>query len=278
MESLNFSVSMCVYGKDNPIYFDSAIESVLLQTVIPNEIVITVDGPIPQSIEDVIDKYQRNLDNSMTIFKVVRLRNNMGHGKARRICFENCTYPLVAVMDADDIASEQRFEKEIEAFKADEKLSIVGSHIAEFIGSIDTIIGKRIVKLNDSEIKEDMKKRCPMNQPTVMFKKEDIAEVGGYVDWFCNEDYYLWIRLAQAGKKFRNIDECLVNMRVDENSYQRRGGLKYFQSEVKIQKYMLDNRMINKHVYLINVIKRFIVQVCMPNGTRGWVFRTFARK
>jgi hypothetical protein len=30
--------------------------------------------------------------------------------------------------------------------------------------------------------------------------------------------------------------------------------------------------------FLINVSKRFIVQVLLPNRLRGWVFQKFARK
>ena len=54
-----FSVAMCVYGKDNPDWFDKALCSVIDQTVQPDEIVLVVDGPIPDSIQNVIDN-QRN--------------------------------------------------------------------------------------------------------------------------------------------------------------------------------------------------------------------------
>ena len=48
-----------------------------------------------------------------------------------------------------------------------------------------------------------------MNQVTVMFKKEDVAEVGGYIDWYCEEDYYLWIRMLQKGSLGYNLQEPL---------------------------------------------------------------------
>lgn len=38
---------------------------------------------------------------------------------------------------------------------------------------------------------------------TVMFRKSDIMSVGNYKEWFLNEDYYLWIRLALANQKVR---------------------------------------------------------------------------
>lgn len=278
MNSLDFSVSMCVYGGDNAAHFDTAVGSIVNQTVKPREIVLTVDGPVPEAINNVIDKYARMLDGSGIVFKVIRLEKNVGHGQARRICFDNCTCELIALMDADDISVPERFEKEIEAFMQNNDLSVVGSHVAEFSVNPDDVISKRTVSLTDDEIKKDMRVRCPVNQPTVMFKKKDVAEVGGYIDWFCNEDYYLWIRLAQANKRFANIDDCLVKMRVDQKSYQRRGGLKYFLSERKIQRLMLRSKMISPATYLMNVAKRLVVQLLMPNSIRGWVFKKFARE
>jgi hypothetical protein len=60
--------------------------------------------------------------------------------------------------------------------------------------------------------------------------------------------------------------------------YSRRGGKKYFQSELFLQKYMLNRKMISLPTYIDNVAKRWIMQRVLPNRIRGWVFRTLARK
>ncbi|HCS73660.1 MAG TPA: hypothetical protein DIW17_07285 [Clostridiales bacterium] len=60
--------------------------------------------------------------------------------------------------------------------------------------------------------------------------------------------------------------------------YKRRGGWKYFKSEAKLQKYMIDNQIIPWTTYVNNVLKRLVVQVLLPNTIRGWVFKTFARE
>lgn len=270
---------MCVYGKDNPAYFDEAIKSILDQTYRPTEIVLTVDGPIPETLENVIKKYQFN---SVIAFKVIRLEKNMGHGEARRICFENCSCDLIALMDADDLSVPTRFEKQIEYLTSHPDVSVVGGYITEFITAdnpTDTskTAGNRIVPEKDEEIKQYMQKRCPMNQVTVMFKRDDVAEVGGYIDWYCEEDYYLWIRLALAGKKFGNIPENLVDVRVGEEMYQRRGGWKYYMSEAGIQKLMLQKKMIGIPRFILNTGERFILQVLLPNKMRSWIFQKLAR-
>ena len=270
---IKFSVSMCVYGKDNPLWFETAVESVINQTVRASEIVLVVDGPVPDELDSIIKKYE-----AVTEFKVIRFKENQGHGNARRAGLKAATYELVALMDADDICIPERFEKQLEIFANDPTVDIVGGNISEFIGNPENIVAKREVPSDDAEIKEYMKKRCPMNQMTVMFKKISVEQVGGYLDWYCDEDYYLWIRMAIANMKFANMPDTLVYVRVGEQMYQRRGGRKYFRSEAKLQKYMLKHKIIGFGTYTVNVTKRFIVQRLLPNKIRGWVFKKFARK
>lgn len=271
--SEKISVSMCVYGKDNPEHFKIAVDSILQQTVEPDEVVLVVDGPVPDELDKIICSYEEK-----SVFNVIRLPENVGHGEARRIGLKNCKNELVALMDADDISFPERFEQQLEMFRGDEELVIVGSHISEFIGEEENIVSYRRVSLTDEEIKIDMKKRCPMNQVTVMFKRSEVEKVGGYIDWYCEEDYYLWLRLMLGGRKFANCDSVLVNVRTGEGMYSRRGGISYFKSEARLQGFMIKNGIIGISDYVINVAKRLIVQVFLPNKIRGFVFKKFARE
>jgi len=54
--------------------------------------------------------------------------------------------------------------------------------------------------------------------------------------------------------------------------------MKYFKSEAKLQGWMLRRKIIGPITYVINVAKRLVVQVLLPNRLRGWVFQKFARK
>ena len=267
-----FSVSMCVYGGDNSEWFQTAVESILNQSLKPDEVVLVVDGPIPDELNEIVKIYERN-----PIFNVIRLEKNQGHGNARRMGLDNCKNELVAIMDADDISKSDRFEKQIEEFKKNQSLDIVGGNITEFIDDEKNIVAERVVPADDAEIKAYMKKRCPMNLVSVMFKKTSVERVGGFIDWYCEEDYYLWLRMALAEMRFANVSDILVNVRVGKDMYKRRGGWKYYKSEAKLQKYMLKHKIINFPTYLSNKLKRFIVQVLMPNSLRGWVFKKFAR-
>lgn len=272
MQNLKFSVSICVYGGDRADWFCAAVDSMIHQTCKPDEIVLTVDGPVPQTLDRLIAEYEKRDD-----FCIVRLEENQGLGNARRKGLAYCKHDIVALMDADDISLPDRCAKQLAMFASDSELDIVGGNIAEFIGERDNIVSIREVPTTDVEIKEYMKKRCPLNHMSVMFKKSSVDKVGGYFDWYHNEDYYLWLRMALAGMKFANLPDVLVNVRIDENMYRRRGGLKYFISEINLQGFMLQNKMINTSTYWLNICKRFIIQICLPSRWRGWVYKKFAR-
>lgn len=273
MNNRSFSVCMNVYHKDDPAWFRMAVNSVLEQTVKPDEVVLVVDGPVGAELNAVIRDFEE-----LACFKVVRLETNQGLGTARRIGMEHCSHELVAMMDADDLSVPDRFERQLAVFEQDDTLSIVGGQIAEFHNTVDQIVGIRTVTLTDGEIKKDLKQRCPFNHVTVMVKKQDVLRAGGYQHWYCNEDYYLWIRMYLTDLKFANVSEILVNVRIGDEMYQRRGGWNYFVSELGIQNLMLKESVIGIGTYLINVAKRLAVQVLMPNWIRGIVFKKFARK
>lgn len=264
---------MSVYKNDNAADFFVAVNSIYKQTVPPDEIILVIDGPIPTILQDTINKLQRQI----SVLKIISLVKNMGHAIARQTCLEAAKNEFCAVMDADDISVPDRFEKQLKAFEEHPDVSVVGGLINEFIGNIGNVVGIRIVPEYDVDIKYYLKSRCPMNLVTVMLKKSDVMKVGGYQDWYCEEDYYLWLRLVLGGYKFYNIQENLVNVRVGKEMYQRRGGKSYFQSEAKLQKYMLDHKIISFPKYTYNVLVRWAVQVAMPNKIRGWFFQTFAR-
>ena len=103
-------------------------------------------------------------------------------------------------------------------------------------------------------------------------------ENGNYLPWHYNEDYYLWIRLMIAKVEFANLPDTLIHMRVGKEMYKRRGGRKYYESELGLQKLMLSNGLITYPRYWFNVAVRWGVQCAMPNWLRGFVFQKLFRK
>ncbi len=271
MEKLKFSVSICVYGGDNADYFDEALNSIFQQTRMPNEVVLVVDGPVSQGIENVISVYSSKYD----ILKVYRLEENQGHGKARNYNISNCSYDYIAIADADDINVLNRFEIQMEYFEKDPDLSAISSGCYHFIDSINNVISEEHLPEEDADIKQYMKTRCPLCQASTILKRSDMLKAGGYLDWYYAEDYYLWIRMFLCGAKFANTPQSLLYVRSEPSQMQRRGGLKYFKSLKRLYGYMYRKDIISVKDYLVNVISRFIVQVLMPSRLRAYVRRKF---
>lgn len=272
----NFSVITSVYKNDTPKYVRVALDSMLVnQSVKPTEIVLVRDGLVPDELDALLDEYEALYHN---VFNIIRLKQNGGLGKALKLGVEATKYDIIARMDSDDICLPYRFEKQMAFLGKHPDCDIVGGQMTEFIDTPDNIVGKRVVPESNEAIYEYMKSRCALNHVTVMFRKNSVMRAGNYQDWFWNEDYYLWVRMMMAKCRFANLPDVLVNVRSGADQYARRGGMKYFRSEAGVQRYMLDNHLINRGGYLINVAKRLIVQVLLPNNIRGWVFRTFARK
>lgn len=269
-----FSILMSVYGKDDPKFFRTAVESVLNQTVRPTEIILVVDGPVPVGLGREI----ANLCSEFNLIRPIELEKNGGLGNALRIGMTEASNEIVARMDSDDIAHPDRFAKQLAFLKSNPEIDIVGGQIEEFINSPDNIVGKREVPLSNKETKNWLRKRCPFNHMTVMMRKSKVIGVGNYIDWHYNEDYYLWIRMAEAGCNFANLPDTLVSVRVGKEMYQRRGGWKYFKSEKKLQDYMLSHGIISFPQYCFNTLIRFGVQVAIPNKVRGFIFQKLFRK
>lgn len=270
---MKFSVVICVYGKDNSKHFQQAMDSIIKQTLLPDDIVIVVDGPVPLSIENIIKFYEVKKE-----VRVKRLQKNQGHGNARRIGLRLAKFDYVALMDADDISMEDRFERQIFIAENHPEYSVIGGNIEEFDDATGNSLGKRIVPEKDYEIKKYLQSRCPFNQMTVLLKKADVEKAGGYLDWYFNEDYYLWIRMALSGAIFYNCQAILVRVRSGNDMYKRRGGWKLFINESKLYWYMYKNKLIPAIHCVYNIILRLLVQVLMPNSVRRIVYRKFARE
>lgn len=255
--------------------FVDAVRSVTVrQTCKPSETIIVADGSLPPSLEDALNTIKREIPD----LKLIRFEQNRGHAASRQAGLDAAGCNLVAIMDADDISTDNRFELQLNAFEKHPDVAVIGGQISEFINDISNVVGERIVPQNDSEIKRYLKSRSPMNFVTVMFRKDAVQNVGGFMEWYCEEDYYLWIRLAEKGYKFFNLDDNLVNVRVGKEMYRRRGGWKYFKSEAGLQKYMLAHRFIGVPRYLFNVVGRLVIQVVLPNNLRGFIFQKLFRK
>jgi len=270
-----YSVLMSVYYGENANYFEKSIMSMLNQSIKPSDFVVVCDGPLNEGLNKVI----ANMSNAhKELFQIIRLSKNQGLGIALQEGLKRCKYNLVARMDSDDIAMPDRMEKQLDFLKNNKNVCAVGGQIIEFYDEIDNIVGRREVPLGYKNICEMLKFRNPMNHVTVVFKKKDILEVGGYQSLVGFEDYYLWARMIIAGKVVENISTTCCLVRVGNNMYGRRGGSEYFKNTVFLEKFLLLNNVITTFQFLRNVIIRFGGAIVLPSYIRAYIYKKFLRK
>tara|TARA_B100000579_G_scaffold417704_1_gene414504 strand:- start:282 stop:1154 length:873 start_codon:yes stop_codon:yes gene_type:complete len=222
-----YSVLMTVYKKDVLNQFVKALDSIISQTQYPNEIILVADGPISLEIEKEIKKYQE----SHEIIKFYKIKKNIGLGNALNFGLFKTNYDYVMRMDSDDYSDPQRAAKLIDELSKN-SVSVVGSYVAEFVN--EPQLAKVFIKypLRMCGIKLYHYFRDPIGHASVMFKKKNVIESGGYLDCNLFEDTYLWLRMAKKGFSFKSIQENLYFARTGNDFIDRRGGLKYLSLEI----------------------------------------------
>ncbi|ERT59910.1 putative amylovoran biosynthesis glycosyltransferase AmsE [Prevotella sp. BV3P1] len=274
MSKLKFSVIMSIYKNDNPEYLQVALDSIIHQTQVPDEIVLIADGPVPQELIDVVDNTKTRFADLHAYYQ----DKNRGLGGALRIAVEKAQYDYLARMDSDDISLPDRFEKQMRCFEEDHELAVVGGMITEFVDSPEHVVSKRILPLDDRGIKRFMQSRCGVNHVTVVMKKSELLRAGNYQQDFKQEDYFLWARMIEAGCKFRNIPDIVVNVRSGRDQFARRGGMAYYKDVLALNKWMWQHGLISLPKMIYNDMVRGTVQFLLPNNVRTWVYQRFLRK
>lgn len=269
-----YSVLMSVYHKEKPEYLKQAIASIQAQTLPTDDFVLVCDGPLNDALDAVIAKKQQEMGKTLN---VVRLAKNGGLGNALNEGIKHCKNELVARMDSDDIAYQDRCEKQIAVFYKHSEVSICSGIVEEFTSTPDVVDAKRVPPEAHEEIVEFAKKRNPFNHPCVMYKKSVVEAVGSYQDFYLLEDYYLWLRMLMAGYQGYNIQEPLLHMRAGSDMYLRRAGWKYAKTQVKLFKFMKEQGFIGEGQYIKSCVIRSGLALA-PNWLRKLMFEKVLRK
>lgn len=270
---MKFSVLIPVYHKEKPEFFQEALSSIVNQTLKPSEIVIVKDGPLSHELENVISAYT---ENNPGLFKIVGFTENRGSGAARKLAVESSTYEIVTIMDSDDIAKPDRFETQIKFLQDNPEIDAVGSYVTEFEDNPQDIYAIRRVPLTHDDIVKYAKWRNPINQQTLMAKKNWILKAGNYSNNYkLMQDYHLWVKMMLAGAKFANIPECLVNMRAGKSMIKRRG-MRVFYYELKFFAELYGLKFITFFELVRNLTCKFCLRI-IPSRLRILGYNLFLR-
>lgn len=263
---------MSVYAKEKPEYFRQALESVVKQTLVPDEIVLIKDGILTQELEQVVHEFQMKYD----ILRTFQFETNVQLGRALAKGVELCQYELIARMDTDDIAVSDRFEKQCQYMMEHPEISALGGWMEEFNdeGTYSKI--KRMPETS-AELRRYAKYRNPLNHMTVMFRKTEILKAGNYQHFPLLEDYALWNRVLANGAFIYNLPEVFVYMRTNDGVYERRGGCMYFKQYMKLRKEQKSLGLLKFAEYMLALVLTAGMTL-QPSKLRRTMYRNVLRK
>ena len=245
------STLISIYSKNTLEELNRCFDSILIQESVSDEIILIIDGPIENLVQMGVMKWAEILP-----LKIYELQQNMGLAHALNYGMKLCNNDWVFRMDIDDVCAKNRFSKQIKFINSNPNIDILGGNIKCF-EQFPHFFSGRIVPNTFSKIKRFMKYRNPLNHPSVFFNRNKILDIGGYPNARLGQDYLLWINAVKSGLKIQNIEDELVYMQVDKNSYSRRG-LKNFKYDSYPYILMYKNKLTNILELLVGLKLRLI--------------------
>lgn len=198
------SVVMPVYNEQKFLRY--SIDSILNQTFKDFEFIIIDDGSTDNSA-GIIESYN---DSRIRFFRSENKRMvyqfNFGISMS--------SAPIIARMDADDIAEKDRFEEQFYFLQQHPEIHVVGSNVL-FINENTREICKKNYPQFHTDIEFMMPVESAICHPAIMIRKEVFDHVGLYNEKYdYAADHDLFLNLILNGYQFYNIQKILLRYRV----------------------------------------------------------------
>ena len=204
---MTISVVMAVYNGSR--FLLPAIESVLSQSFKDFEFIIVNDGSTDSSPQ--IAQAYANKDRRIKYID----RPHVGYVAALNTAIEKSSHELIAMLDADDVMMPNRLERQLSFIATQPNISVACSH-AYFIDIKGRIIG---ISENPVDVSRGRNELNPqlfseIVHPSVLMRKKDVLQIGGYRNIYFCPDRDLWGRLVTAGFDIRCQPEILLGYRL----------------------------------------------------------------
>lgn len=195
------SVLLSTYNDEK--YIKASVDSVLNQSFSDFEFVIIDDGST-DSTYDIISAIE---DSRIVIFR----KENTGLIDSLNFGISKCRGEYIARMDGDDICHADRLKLQFEFLSDNLNYSICGANTIYIDGQGERF-GKTDFPISNDDIKLYMTFGSPISHPTLMIKRDVLAENRYSHDYPIAEDYELWARLRDRCL-FHNIKKPLLYYR-----------------------------------------------------------------
>ncbi|WP_045051810.1 glycosyltransferase [Chromobacterium violaceum] len=264
-----FSILMAVYHRDDPVFFERAVNSVYKNSVLPLDFILVVDGPVGAELASLILSLQNHFR-----LKVIWLHKNEGLANALNVGLKHVTTEWVVRADADDYNMPYRFERQILDMAGETDL--FGAAIVE-VDKAGKKLGCRMLPCKAEELHRFAGIRNPFNHMTVCFRTHLALSAGGYPNIHLKEDYGLWALMMKNGARIMNSNEILVEATAGREMYIRRGGWKYAKAEIDLQLHLVRCNVKSILSAFFHGAIRAIFFL-LPGALRGVLYQTLLRQ
>ena len=216
---------------EEPAVVAQALASLAVQQPAPQRLVLSVDGPLPVALQQVVQA------QAMAGLPILVLPGPGGEGVGVVLArgLAACACELILRADADDFSRPERAARQL-VWLAQRPEVVAGSGwIEEFVDSrAHGVVTCRRVPL-DGAVARGARWRNPLNHPAVVLRRSAVLAVGGYRHQPGFEDYDLWLRLLRryGPRALNNMPAVLVKVRVGPAHLARRRGLAYARAEAR---------------------------------------------
>lgn len=191
-------ISVIITTYNDYEFLDQAIQSVLEQNLLPEEIVVIDDGSSSPNAGTIVNRYINNRQNVQVCFF---RKENGGASSARNFGLEKASQKYIAFLDVDDRMLPENLSEKYQLIKNldDEYFGVYGGAIrstgeVQLFNDFDGVA--------DPDLIDEKGKGIPGGSPFFLFNKKAIEEIGGFdEDIKCNEDYDILIRLIKSNRK-----------------------------------------------------------------------------
>ena len=197
------TVGMPVFN-DAP-YLKEAIDSILTQTISDFTLLIVDDGSTDSSPK-IIESYDDRR------IKIIHHSQNMGRAAARNTALQYADSKYFAWMDADDVARQDRLQKQISFLDKHPEISICGGYVLKF--NEGRGIGKH--PCSQERIAAQTIFQPAISNPTAMMKLKYIQKISLQYDknFLRAQDFVFWIQaFLYHNLKGANLNTILCNYR-----------------------------------------------------------------
>lgn len=192
----------------NPLWLREALASVEAQRGVDARLVAVLH-PDDQDLRNEISR----LDMPTEIVFAPAMGNI---SDALNVGLAACSAPLIARLDADDVAEPTRLVRQWEEINKHPDCAVLASAVT-LIDSSGKPLGIRTTPTTPDGIERRMKWKCAIAHPSVLFRRDVVTSLGGYNPTTeCSEDYELWLRILMT-HNIRAIPDPLVWYRIHKN-------------------------------------------------------------